>query len=284
MVRLIQTIDLSKAFDCVKRDKLMAIMEAAEIVNEDEKRLLLYLLSDTRIRVAIGNVKGEYFKSTIGLPQGDALSPVLFVIYLEHIMLEQTRRYPFRDNRRDYVVQQYADDTTLAYHQPKLESEHATIDREGTCRCAKCAIECIHNALPVTMAEYKMIMNKVKTEFETLDRSRQEEIKIKFLVTKLNVRREEIKTRRMQAKQAMRIMRNIWEKRKIVREELRVRLYRACVEPHLMLSTIPTKSTEIEELNIEHRKGMKIALGIYYPHKIGNIALYKRTGTESISV
>jgi len=44
----IQAIDLSKAFDCVKRDKLMAIVQQAEIVNEDEKRMLLYLLSDTR--------------------------------------------------------------------------------------------------------------------------------------------------------------------------------------------------------------------------------------------
>ena len=75
----------------------------------------VYLLSDTRIRVAIGNDKGEYFKPTIGMPQRDALSPVLFVIYLEHIMRKQTRRYPFRDNKRDCVVQ-YADDTTLAYH------------------------------------------------------------------------------------------------------------------------------------------------------------------------
>ena len=57
-------------------------------------------------------------------------------------------------------------------------------------------MDCIQNTLPITMAEYKMIMNKEKTEFETLDRSRQEEIKIKFLGTKINVR-EEIKTRRI---------------------------------------------------------------------------------------
>ena len=118
-----------------------------------------------------------------------------------------------------------------------------------------------------------------------LDRSRQEEIKIKFLGTKINVR-EEIKTRRLRAKQAMRLMTNIWNKNKIVREELRVRLYRACVETHLMYnaSTITATGTEIEELNIEQQKGMQIALGIYYPATIGNIALYERTGTEPISM
>ena len=58
-------------------------------------------------------------------------------------MREQTRRYPFRDNKRAYVVQ-YADDTTLAYHQPAMESENVAdvaTDREGMCSCAKCAID-----------------------------------------------------------------------------------------------------------------------------------------------
>ena len=90
----------------------------------------------------------------------------------------------------------------------------------------------------------------------------------------------------MRAKQAMRLLTNIWNKNKIVREELRVRLYRACVETHLMYnaSTIPATGTEIEELNIEQRKGMRTAIGIYYPAKIGNIATYERTGTEPISM
>ena len=44
------------------------------------------------------------------------------------------------------------------------------------------------------------------------------------------------------------------------------------------------RGKEIEELNIEQRKGMRIALGICYPAKIGNIAIYERMGTEPISM
>ena len=50
------------------------------------------------------------------------------------------------------------------------------------------------------------------------------------------------------------------------------------------VATIPATGKEIEELNIEQRKGMRIALGIYYPAKIGNIAIYERTGIDPISI
>ena len=106
----------------------MSIVQTAGVVDEDEKRLFLYLLSDISIRVAIGNDKGKYFKTTVRVPQGDAISPMSFVVYLEHIMREQNRRYPFRDNRRDNVVQ-YADNTTFAYHQPSIVSKHDTDER-----------------------------------------------------------------------------------------------------------------------------------------------------------
>jgi len=276
----IQAIDLSKAFDCVKRDKLMAIVQQAEIVNEDEKRMLMYLLSDTRVRVKIRRENGKYFGTTIGVPQGDALSPVLFIIYLEHIMREQERTSHFRKNSRDFVVQ-YADDTTLAFHQPSLVSDH----RDEECRCAKCATEHIQQTLPVTMADYKMIMNQGKTEFETLERGRQEDIQIKFLGTKLNVS-EEVKARKMRASRAMRVMRSIWSKHGVIGEKLRVRLYRACVEPHLLYNTatIPATDREIEALNKEHRRGLRIAIAVFYPSTIGNLALYDRTKTESITV
>jgi len=279
----LQAIDLSKAFDCVKRDKLMEIIQQAEIVDGDERRMLIYLLSDTRIRVQIDDEHGDYFETTIGVPQGDALSPVLFVIYLEHIMREQKRRHPFRENKRDHVVQ-YADDTTFAYHHSKLADDHEEAMREA-CLCAKCAIAHTQTTLPVTMIEYKMIMNSAKTELETLSRAMQNVIKIKFLGTKINVS-DEIVARISKAKLALRALRNVWKHHSIVRVELRVRLYKACVEPHLLYNTatVPARTTEMEQLNKEHRKGLRIALGVFYPNVINNIALYDSTSTEAINV
>ena len=63
----------------------MEVIQQAETVDEDERRVLLYLLSDTRVRVECRlktNMAGEYFATTTRVPQGDALSPVLLVVYL----------------------------------------------------------------------------------------------------------------------------------------------------------------------------------------------------------
>jgi hypothetical protein len=90
----------------------------------------------------------------------------------------------------------------------------------------------------------------------------------------------------MRASRAMRVMRRIWSKHGVIGERLRVRLYRARVEPHLLYSTatVPATDREIEALNKEHRRGLRIAIAVFYPSTIGNLALYERTETEPITV
>ena len=145
-----------------------------------------------------------------------------------------------------------------------------------SCNCAKCAQAHIQRTLPGVMHEYKMIMNQSKTEYETLSKEEQNNIKIKFLGTKLNVK-DEIEIRKSKARMVMRVLRNVWKFHHIIRESLRIRMYKACVGPHLMYNTatIPAKATEMEALDQEHRKGLRIALGIFYPMRISNITLYE---------
>ena len=66
----IMGIDLSKAFDCIDRKILMDTMEQHGIATE-------FLISETQLQVKIGSTFGEKFRTTIGTPQGDALSPLL---------------------------------------------------------------------------------------------------------------------------------------------------------------------------------------------------------------
>ena len=77
-------IDLSKAFDCLDRTKLIEIIEEHGLATEDELRLITFLLSETTMRINVDGILGTSFKTIIGTPQGDALSPILFLIYLEH--------------------------------------------------------------------------------------------------------------------------------------------------------------------------------------------------------
>jgi hypothetical protein len=50
--------------------------------------IIQYLLSDTVLKPKTRGKLGASFRTTIGTPQGDALSPVLFTVYLEHVLRE----------------------------------------------------------------------------------------------------------------------------------------------------------------------------------------------------
>ncbi|GFR69181.1 RNA-directed DNA polymerase (Reverse transcriptase) [Elysia marginata] len=78
---------MSAAFDTINRETLLKILE--DIVNEDEHRIIRFLLSNTIIDTKIirATEKKPFF-SNVGTPQGDSLSPVLFTIYLEHALKE----------------------------------------------------------------------------------------------------------------------------------------------------------------------------------------------------
>ena len=78
---------MSAAFDTIDRDILLQILK--NIVEVDELRLIQFLLSNTHINISINNADiNAPFTSNVGTPQGDGLSPVLFIIYLEHALKE----------------------------------------------------------------------------------------------------------------------------------------------------------------------------------------------------
>ncbi|GFR76113.1 retrovirus-related Pol polyprotein LINE-1 [Elysia marginata] len=76
-------IDMSAAFDTIDRKALLDILKT--IIDEDEVRIIRFLLSNTVVNTKVNKATEEKpFISNVGTPQGDSLSPVLFIIYLEH--------------------------------------------------------------------------------------------------------------------------------------------------------------------------------------------------------
>ena len=76
---------MSAAFDTVDRKQLLQLL--TNLVTEDEKRIIQFLLSNTTLNVKISGANTEEpFLTNIGTPQGDSLSPVLFIIYLEQAL------------------------------------------------------------------------------------------------------------------------------------------------------------------------------------------------------
>ena len=73
-------LDMSKAFDTVKRNNLMELL--ATILDPDETRIMKILIKDEKLSVKIGKESGENITTNIGVPQGDCLSLILFTLCL----------------------------------------------------------------------------------------------------------------------------------------------------------------------------------------------------------
>ena len=96
-------MDLSKAFDCIPHDLLIAKLNA---YGEDENALVLIYsyLKRRKQSVRINNTYSSFQTILSGVPQGSVLGPILFNVYLNDLFLfiKQATLY------------NYADDNTLA--------------------------------------------------------------------------------------------------------------------------------------------------------------------------
>ena len=74
-------MDLSKAFDCVPRDLLIAKLEAYGI-NENLLAYLHLYLSNRKQCVSINNVTNDFETIISGVPQGSIVGHILFISFL----------------------------------------------------------------------------------------------------------------------------------------------------------------------------------------------------------
>ena len=95
-------MDLSKAFDCLNHDLLIAKLNAYGFSKRALKTIQSYLSSRWQ-KVKIENNFSEWFELETGVPQGSVLGPLLFNIYLNDLLLFI----------KDGEVCNFADDTTI---------------------------------------------------------------------------------------------------------------------------------------------------------------------------
>ena len=93
--------DLSKAFDCIPHNLLIAKLSAYGFDRKSLMFISAYLKSRKQ-RTRIGSAFRDYLNVLFGVPQGSILSPILFIIFLSALF------YIYND--LDYAND--ADDTT----------------------------------------------------------------------------------------------------------------------------------------------------------------------------
>ena len=103
-------VDLSKAFDCIVHDLLLAKLSAYDF-DYNSLKLINSFLSGRKFRTKIGSSYSPYLDLLVGVPQGSILGPLLFNIYMCDLFL--------CDSETSIIT--YADDTTLYACEPNID-------------------------------------------------------------------------------------------------------------------------------------------------------------------
>jgi len=262
-------IDMSKAFDTIRRDKLLEVLET--FLDNDEVRMIRVLLSNTHMSVRVGKESSGKFHTTIGTPQGDSLSPVLFIIYLEAALREVRLASPPRPLADAGIPSEaaYADDVDFM-----STSSSWLIELEGI--------------VVIVLAKWFLNVNPDKTEHTILaratDRVAEEWRTTKKLGSLLGAA-EDIARRKQLAAAAFTSMFNVWKRRNKISERLRLRLYSAFILPILTYNsgTWGVSETVLQSLDAFHRRQLRSLLGLQWPQRTPNAVLYERCKMEPLS-
>ena len=94
---------LSKAYDCLPHDLLVAKLEAYG-VGKAALNLISNYLSHRKQRTKIGSSNSDWYEIVRGVPQGSILAPLLFNIFSNDLFLfiEKTNICNFADNNTIY--------------------------------------------------------------------------------------------------------------------------------------------------------------------------------------
>ena len=110
--------DLSKAFDCLNHELLIAKLEAYGL-DHDALTYIYSYLSDRKQRTKINNSLSQWSSIKSGVPQGSILGPLLFNVYINDIFyfINELNLTSYADDNTPYAIDSNIDNlvTSLEY-------------------------------------------------------------------------------------------------------------------------------------------------------------------------
>ena len=277
-------IDMSSAFDTIKRSTILRLLEDAGC-SEDDIRLVRLLLANTKIRVQVNSSLSVEFVSTSGAFQGDTLSGTLFTLSLagalNHVRAVAVERpNPPITEVGMPVEWEYSDDVDF-------------LDME---------LEPLQNLLPTcreVLSEWNLTVNEEKTEFVRFYLAGKGELNddgdllsdneawraCKSLGSLL-CSTADIGRRIILANAAFSTFSKLWLCGKQIPLKRKLQVYDAQVISVLLYngSSWSAPKHVMSKLDVCHRRHLRRIINIYWPNGvISNRELYRRCGTYPIT-
>ena len=269
-------LDLSSAFDTIRRDELIKIL--GNIINDDEVRMIRLLLSNTTLNVKMNNADTAPFESNVGSPQGDAISGVLFNIYLEDAL----RRVRTSLNSRDSTIEH-----TYVHPRSSLPREMCYADDSDYPTLDTIRRDEILAATFDILPQRNLKVNPEKTEHTIIERgSNEKDWRTVRKLGSLLGDQEDIAKRKQLSIAGMNELNNVWIRHDRIRLRKRLNLYKQLVKMLLVYncSTWGMRKKDEASLDAFHRQQLRRMLRIRWPHRIHNARLYELTNESPISL
>jgi hypothetical protein len=258
------------------------------ILNPGELHMVKILVQDVKLIVRIGNEQSKPFTTTMGVPQGDCLSPILFTLYLAKALKEPNITEEHQEHRyHEHITEQSC--SKLPAH---LQDHNYSVQKEigiliepkyaddiswGAANCKQRIQQEIKTTIPKLTARGLKVNEAKNEDYDIASNGGDQWKKCKILGSLLDTK-EDIKRRKILANNAYHKLRPIFEDKKLGMPH-KIRVFCACVESvFLYNSEIWTigKTTE-KEIDSYQRRMLRNAINIKWPNKITTDKLYETT-------
>ena len=283
-------LDMSKAFDTVNRKTLFEIL--SEILDPDELHIMKILTENVKLRVKIEEEFGEEITTDTGVPQGDCMSALLFILYLAQALKpEETQEDHEHDYsnlhkhkitkdkisiEQNYTYSQPPNPTSVRKESLTLEGQYA--DDMFTITTSIEEKERQKRVLPPQLKKFNLLINESKTEEYNISSESNEDWKKCKLLGSLLDTEQDIKRRKGQAMNAYKKKENIFKSSKISLTS-KIRVFNAYITPIFLYNCELWTLTKNREKTVDtfQRNLLRKIMNIKWPRIITNDKLMSKT-------